>query len=680
MKFPQVETKTTYVKFRGGVDQVSPVLAVSPGDALDAHNYEPGVYGGFKRIDGIERFDGRSAPSDATYYYVTMTLTGALAVGDAITGVTSGATATVCVVGTGEFAYTKVTGSFVSGEVINVGGSPQATLTSTPAEQGYTDGYDNAVATNAAADVYRALIQKVPGSGSILGVFMYKGTVYALRNNVGATAAVLYKSTASGWSSVSLGREVAFTSGGTTEIVEGNTITGATSGATAVITRVVRSSGSWAAGDAAGYLYFASQTGTFQSENLNVGASLNVATIGGNSSAITLQPSGRYECVIHNFYGSTDTLRVYGCDGVNYAFEFDGTVFVRIRTGMTTDTPAYIAAYKKQLFLSFRGSLQNSGIGTPYVWSAVTGASEIGTGEDITGLLPQPGSTLAIFTRNSTLQLNGSSVSDFVLGIISSESGAIGRTCQNLGNAFCLDDRGITNISRTQNYGNFDFATVSRKAQTSINAMRALVVGSTVYRSRNQYRLYGSDGSGIILALDGQKVIGITTFSYPVAMNCFWSGEDSTGKDVVFMGGTDGYVYQADKGSSFDGEEIEAYVRMPFNNIETPRWRKRYRKVVMEMSAIDYAAIQFSPMFSYGDADVPESRSQEAAIQGGGGFWDTVDWDSFIFDADVSTAPEFSVEGTGVNMSLVFYSSSDIDLGHTLSGAIVHYTIRRLQR
>lgn len=79
--------------------------------------------------------------------------------------------------------------------------------------------------------------------------------------------------------------ELAFTSGGTYEVVAGNTITGATSSATATVFDVVLTSGSWAGGDAAGTLWLNDQTGTFSAENLNVGANTNVATIAGNSTS-----------------------------------------------------------------------------------------------------------------------------------------------------------------------------------------------------------------------------------------------------------------------------------------------------------------------------------------------------------------------------------------------------------
>ena len=478
---------------------------------------------------------------------------------------------------------------------------------------------------------------------------------------------------------VALGREVAFTSGGTYVIAEGNTITGATSAATAVITRVVLESGSWAAGTAAGRLIFASQTGTFQAENLDVGANLNVATIAANSSAITLSPLGNYKCVSHNFYGSTDTLRMYGCNGVNRAFEFDGTVFVPINTGMTVDKPVNITAYKKQLFLSFYGSSQNSGVGTPYIWSPLLGATEIGIGDTITGYAPNP-RALVIFSRNRADQLTGSSVADFVLDSLSETAGAISNTIQIMGETYGLDDQGIRQISRTQNFGNFDESNISERIQTLVDAMRSKVVSSSVYRARGQYRLYGSDGSGIIMTVKNGQVVGFTELQYPVNPTCAWSGEDSTGKDVVFFGADNGYVYQADKGSSFDGAEIESYLRLPFNNVNTPRVNKRYRKAILEMSSVGYTSIRFHPEFDYGDPYYAQHILQTVTGQGTGGYWDVSTWGQFFYDARIVNSPEFNITGTGLNMAMIFYSKSAVDLGHTLQGMLVHFTPRRLAR
>jgi len=74
-------------------------------------------------------------------------------------------------------------------------------------------------------------------------------------------------------------RRLSFTSGGATAIAVGDTITGATGGATAKVCCVTLSSGTWAGSDAAGELLIYDQVGTFQAEELNT----NLATIAANS-------------------------------------------------------------------------------------------------------------------------------------------------------------------------------------------------------------------------------------------------------------------------------------------------------------------------------------------------------------------------------------------------------------
>lgn len=77
---------------------------------------------------------------------------------------------------------------------------------------------------------------------------------------------------------------MAFTSG-SSEIIVGNTITGADSGATAYVAGVSLAAGTWAGEDAAGTLTLRRMVGRFSGENLNAGASLNVAATDGTISA-----------------------------------------------------------------------------------------------------------------------------------------------------------------------------------------------------------------------------------------------------------------------------------------------------------------------------------------------------------------------------------------------------------
>ena len=91
-------------------------------------------------------------------------------------------------------------------------------------------------------------IQQVPGSGNVLGVWVYNDVTYAFRNNAAGTAACMYKASGTGWQLV---------------------------------------------------------------------------------TTPTLLPGGKYECVNANFGGTAAMKKMYGCDSVNKAFQFDGTTFTQ---------------------------------------------------------------------------------------------------------------------------------------------------------------------------------------------------------------------------------------------------------------------------------------------------------------------------------------------------------------
>lgn len=60
--------KTEYFPFKGGLDLETPALSLGKGSLIGCQNYECDIQGGYRRIDGYERFDGRVLPSEAKYH------------------------------------------------------------------------------------------------------------------------------------------------------------------------------------------------------------------------------------------------------------------------------------------------------------------------------------------------------------------------------------------------------------------------------------------------------------------------------------------------------------------------------------------------------------------------------------------------------------------------------------
>ena len=670
--------KYNLIQLQGGLDLVTPTLSLPPGVARDSVNFEVSITGGYSRIPGYERFDGRPNPSDAIYNLLTVVSASGLAVGNTITNLAGTVSGVIIAIESTTVVYTKAVGAFVQGDSLYVGGVLKTTI----AALGGSISPNNSTAaqyTYLAAQAYRQDITAVPGSGPVRGVFYLPttGEVFAWRNNAGGTAMAIYRSTTSGWSLVNLGRQLSFHSGHLA-IVDGNIVTGLTSGATGTVTRVVLESGSWSAGDAAGRLIFASVTGTFQAgEHIRI-SGVTYADATAADTAITLNPDGRVEAVTANFGVAT---RIYGADGVNYGFEFDGTVYVPIHTGMVDDTPDHVAVHKQHIFFSFGPSIQFSGISEPYQWTPVLGAGEIVLNDDVTSFLVQPGDqstgAMAIYSDDNTYILYGSSSANFQLVSYNVGTGAKAYTTQNVNVSYAFDDRGVINMATTLNYGNFDSAALTLNLRPFIQQRRNIATASGVNREKGQYRVFFSDGYGLYVTLANGKYMGSMPVQFPNPVACMSEGEKPDGAETAFFGSTNGYVYRLDAGTSFDGAELPASMTLVFNAIGSPRLLKRFRKGSLEITGTGYAEFAFNYDLAYASTDIGQELASTYASNLLASFWDSVYWDNFVWDGRTLAPSEVEVKGTAENIAVRIASVSAIYQPFTINSVILHYTPRR---
>jgi hypothetical protein len=87
-------TQVKYIPLNGGLDLVTPPLSVDPGFALAISGFEPWYNGGYRRVDGFERFSGKPKPSAAVCYGAPVSSLSGFVVGTNTTqgtGVSSGA-------------------------------------------------------------------------------------------------------------------------------------------------------------------------------------------------------------------------------------------------------------------------------------------------------------------------------------------------------------------------------------------------------------------------------------------------------------------------------------------------------------------------------------------------------------------------------------------------------------
>ena len=683
-RFSQVDAD--YFPLNGGLDLVTPAISMPPGKLISCQNYEPAIGGGYSRKKGYERFSGKALPSSKGYWIATVSLSAIVAVGDTITGVTSAVTGVVIFIHDATtLVLAVVSGTFVA-ETIQVSAVDVGTVSTVFADAADMPS-DHADYKNLAADNWRPQIATVTGSGDMRGIWYYEGSWYAFRDNAGATAGDMWKATSGGWTQVAFGSEIQFTGAvGEIFVYSGTPIAGLASGATARVVKPMLRTGTWTVAGA-GTLIISNITGTWQSGEAIQVSGVTKATSASLATPITRAAGGQLEFVNANFTGSTATKKMYGVDGVNKAFEFDGTNYIPIRTGMTADAPTRVIAHKNFLFLSFLGSVQYSAIGAPYSWTVVLGAGEIATGEYVTGFSIQSGDTtsasLAIFTSARTFMLYGTpGTASLTLVPTTDDIGALAFTAQSIGNdTLTLGARGIQRLLTTLKFGNFEFASISHLIQPTITTLQGLQICSTTIRDKNQYRVFFTDGTCLVVGLTGDRVSGITVLAYEDPPLCICTAQMTDGTEVTMFGSDTGYIYQDDSGTSFDGEPIEHWIRLPFNTLKSPRLRKRYRAAVLEIKCDGYMQFNVTYDLGYGTYDVEQGVGATAReVVAAGGYWDQFVWDEFTFDSQAIANPRIALDGIEKNISLLFYGSRDQDDPFTIQGVTMLTSKTRQER
>jgi hypothetical protein len=632
-----IEIQTSMMQ--GGLDLATPPIVMPPGKVIAAINYEPDV-AGYTSFGGFERFDGHPRPSDST---------------------------------------------------------EAATIIAR-----------------------REAILPVPGTGPVRGVWVFDGAVYAFRDQT-ATQAGMFKSTAGGWVQQTFSYKLSFTAG-ETEILEDDLVTGVTSLAFATVDRVVLRSGTWAVAPdntAEGYLIVHGVSGTFS-------AGEQITSSGGEATmvaieAVALLAGGQYEFTNHNFYGAAERTRMYFVNGVDTAFEWTGTSLNPIFTGVTSgdstevdlllmpeapialgetllsggaspgdsivmaagfDSPSYIAHFKNHLFLGFSsGTMLNSSIGEPLEFSTTSGAGEISFGDGITGMLSAASTSLLIFGQNRIEYLTGADTTTFELNPISDSSGAQPYTAQLMDTPMFLDDGGVRSLPTTAAFGDWRLGTVTQSIESLIRQKRdSLITPVTSMRvkAKDQYRLFWSDGTGITIYI-GRKNPETLPFNLPIEVFCSCAGEVDNGRgDRLFVGCQDGYVYEMNRGTSFDGQPISSYIRLPFAAAKSPQQHTRWTKVSFEISTPDDITMGVSFEVDYARGDGGEGVDSD--VDGGSPIVTTDAYADVDWTQPVQGRLEYHLSGIGPNIATTLRHSSAIAQQHTISSQTYNFSRRRLKR
>ncbi len=455
-------------EFKGGlITNLSPLqLGIQfPGSARVLRNFEPSIEGGYRRIDGFNKYDSSIVPAygDARVHGSGQTGT-TLVVANLMSAPLEADTFTIAgVAGT----YTIATGG-----VSYNSSTKRATLTLTT--------------SLASSPADKAAITFTSGTGIMQGVAAWTGKVIAARNNS------LYQSTGSGWTKISnpaYGTVLVNGAGqtGTSLVVDGLTSTPKAGDTFSV------------AGIELVYTVTADATVTSGGATLTISPAL--ASSPADNAAITFLSASRDAATKYRFekYRISTTEKICGVDSVNVPFVYNGTSFTELHSAPSDVIGAeHVVWFKNQLFFAKGDKLTFTAPYTDNDFTPANGSGVISVGNAITGLIVFR-EQLIIFSQQKISRLVGNTLADFVLQPITLNIGCVDTdTIQEIGSdVMFLGPDGLRLLSGTDKFGDYSLAVVSKFIQSEMTSFIASSTSfaSVVIREKSQYRIFGYNAS-----------------------------------------------------------------------------------------------------------------------------------------------------------------------------------------
>jgi len=557
----------------------------------------------------------------------------------------------------------------------------------------YSDGsYYVENADDIQREAYRDFIQPVPGEGPIRDVHVYQGKAFALRDIVGGANGKLHTEGGGGWNSFTesyytLDYNTGSIPDSTVEPQAGKTFT-TPGGAAGTMKAHTLWEGDPTSNAGEGYLILDVQVGVpVQGEILTTqdGYTATITSVpevpvvgaGENADFVT----GRFA-----YYPQTapNTKVMYFISGGGI-FSCDGNSVTPIRGPVdATGDPKHIAIFSDRLWIAYEnGHVFYSAAGTPDNFSGFFGAGEIFFGDNVNDMIVTPGPAFAVIMENSfklvkQLTTDGSSYT-FATEDFLKESGGFRHTAAALhGDIYFCDDRGPTNLSVTDAFGDFTTGNLKKKAHVTYQQYKDNILGAYVQRAKSQYRVFFSDSTNgqtraIFTTLSEKKVKGTTLALYPVEFSCFHEGE-TEGQDIkIVAGGANGYVYEMDKGTSFDGETINTSFESAYYHYGTPRLWKRFHRVLFEITSTNRTQFFIKPKYNYSSGELANAQTQEFRTVGQAAQWGFAKWGSFVWGGPVVNNPMVYLRGYGNNFSMGIGTTSKYTR-HTIHNMIVDYS------
>ena len=635
--------QTYPVEFRGGlITNLSPLQQGinAPGSARILRNFEPSVEGGYRRIEGYDKYDSNIIPPY-----------GAPVVhGDSQSGTTLiiAAIHTTPVAGdTLEIVGVTGTYTIASGGVTYDATNNRATLTLSTA-------LDSSPA-NAAVVTFKTTTSKYLA----IGVAAWEDTAIVCKN------ADIFKTGGSGFTKINVPDYG-------TPLVNGGSQTGSTLAIDGLLTAPQQGDAFKIAG--VNLVYTVTATATVTSGGTTLAINPALASSPADGAVITFLSTSREGANKTKFakYNFNGTEKVVIVDGLNEPALYDNATFTALTSAPTDVIGAtFVAEAKGHLFFAKGDTVTYTAFETDSDFSIGNGAGNFRVGGTVTALAVFR-EQLIIFTESTIHQLTGRAVSDFVVQTITADIGCIDSdTVQEIaGDVMFLGPDGLRLLSATDRIGDFGLASVSKNIQSVMTGFISANTSFTscVVREKSQYRLLGYNNN---ITQENAQGILATQFAPQGGEGMAWAetrgirayvADSNYNQNVeqVFFANDDGYLYQMESGNSFDGINIQTTFATPHLPISDPRKRKTFYKLFLYTDPQGSVAFDVSLKLDFDS----QGTIQPAPIsiqntQGTVGFFGTGTFGITRFGTKLLKLFQTQVVGSGFTVSFQFESEDD---------------------
>lgn len=284
---------------------------------------------------------------------------------------------------------------------------------------------------------------------------------------------------------------------------------------------------------------------------------------------------------------------------------------------------------------------------------------------------------VVIFSRNNIHQLVNIDTDPAILPIAYNTGCVSGWSVQEIGgDVVFLAPDGIRTLSTSDQYGDVQFGNIARKIDPIVSKMVKdadnLTFSSSVFRKENQYRLFYTKNTNADeqqLGLTGtlkRNSQGVMEFQWsrisgmPVAYLQSISNNFLNLVDVEkhYQGGYDGYVYQHNVGTSFDGNPVQSLLELNEIDYGDAGMRKTFHYVTIfgDADEIDSDQILMDVQYDYNSAETAQPKAYVITTILGVTEYGTAIYDTSRYGGTSDFNRRILIEGSAYTNRFVFAS------------------------